>query len=204
MRNTLIGVFIEVSKRLSQRPDGYGNLVFTHREGEERKVAEPEAKFILASALSEMNMPFGLEVPTKKKYIRKGKSSGRGDTRGNTDLVVNPSGERVNVEVKEGQPPEDDIRDDFEKLLREPASGCAFYDILQNSNRRTLPRLLEKCTNSYRSLEDVSDRLPKWFILFIDVRKKRICHWKVFDNIGELTEQSFELDSFNSRHLKVI
>ncbi len=204
MRNTLIGVFIEVSKRLSQRPNGYGNLVFTHRNGEERKVAEPEAKFILASVLSEMNISFGLEVPTKRKYIREGKSSGKGNTRGNTDLVVNPLRERVNVEVKEGQPPENYIRADFEKLLREPASGCAFYNILQNSNRRTLPRLLEKCKNSYRSLEDVSDRLPKWFILFIDVRKKRMCFWKVFDNIGELTEQSFEFNSFDSQHLKVI
>ncbi len=195
MRNTMIRVFIEVSRRLSQRPDGYGNLVFTHRNGEERKVAEPEAKFILASVLSEMNIPFGLEVPTEKAYNIKGKSP----RRGNTDLVVNPLGELVNVELKEGQPRKDRIRGDFGKLLREPASGCAFYDILQNSNSRSLPSLMGKCMNSYVSLEDVSDRLPKWFILFILVRKKRKCFWKSFDNICELTEQSFELDAYEAQ-----
>ncbi|MFQ5871692.1 MAG: hypothetical protein ACE5IB_06005 [Candidatus Geothermarchaeales archaeon] len=196
-KSELIGVFKEVFRNLCERPDRCGNLIYTQSKDDRKIIREPEATYVLASVLSRGKFPFGLQVPTRKKYRI---SSDSADS-ANTDLAVNPNGRPVNVELKRGQCRESDIRKDFEKLLRERASGCAFYHILKNRNRGTLPKLLKKYKNTYNRLESVSDRQPKWFLLFIFVKEKRECFWKISENITELTEHSFDKDYFERESL---
>ncbi len=197
MRETLIELFIEVSKRLSQKPDGCQNLVYVRLKGNGRTISEPEARFILASVLHETNIPFGLEVPTEEDYS----FTGNAPRKGRIDVVIDPSGKAVKIELKAERLDVDKIGRDFKKLLREPASGCAFYHVFQGTTRSPLHGLMKKYVDSYPKREDVGERVPKWFILFVLDRKRCRCLWKVFDNIGELTEQSFEHGSFETEDL---
>lgn len=128
---------------------------------------------------------------TKKKY----KFSGPSPDTANIDLVIEPNKEPVNVELKEGQ--RKTIQKDFEKLLREQVSGCAFYHVLQNSNRGTLPALLNKYKAAYSNIVNLNDAIPKWYILFIFVKEKRECFWKAFDNITKIFQEEFDQNVFS-------
>ena len=190
-RNDLIATFREVSKQLSEEFDRCGNLIYTQEKSNRKLIREPEARHVLTMLLSGKNVNFGLEVPTKKKY----KFSGRSPDTANIDIVIEPNKELVNVELKEGQ--RKTIQKDFEKLLREQVSGCAFYHVLQNSNRGTLPALLNKYKEAYSNIVNLNDAIPKWFILFIFVKEKQECFWKAFDNITKISQEEFDQNEFS-------
>jgi hypothetical protein len=193
-RNDLIEIFRETSRQLSKKPDRCGNLIYTQEKSNRKLIREPEARHVLTMVLSGKNVNFGLEVPTKKKYRFSGSSR---DT-ANIDLVIEPNKEQVNVELKEGQ--RKTIQKDFEKLLREQASGSAFYHVLQNSNRATLPALLNKYKEAYSNIVNLNDAVPKWFILFIFVKEKQECFWKAFDNITKIAHEEFDQNEFSKEN----
>ena len=190
-RNDLIEIFRETSRQLSKKSDRYRNLIYTQEKSNRKLIREPEARYVLTMVLSRKNVDFGLEVPTKKKYRFTGSSP---DT-ANIDLVIEPNKEQVNIELKEGQ--RKTIQKDFEKLLREQALGGAFYHVLQNSNRATLPALLNKYKEAYSNIVNRNDAFPKWFMLFIFVKAKQECFWKVFDNITEISKEEFDQNEFS-------
>jgi len=196
-RNDLIEIFRETSRLLSKRSDRCGNLIYTQEESNRKLIREPEARLVLTMVISGKNVNFGLEVPTKKKY----RISGSSPDTANIDLVIEPNKEQVNVELKEGQ--RKTIQKDFEKLLREEASGCAFYHVLQNSNRGTLPAILNKYKEAYGNKVNLNDAVPKWFILFIFVKERQECFWKAFDNITEISKEEFDKNEFSKESMSL-
>lgn len=192
-RNDLIAIFREVSKQLSEESGRCGNLIYTQEKSNRKLIREPEARHVLTMVLSRKNVNFGLEVPTKKRY----KISGGSPDTANIDLVIEPDEEQINVELKGGQPNINNIQKDFEKLLREQVSGCAFYHVLQNSNRGTLPALLNKYKEGYSNIVSLNDAISKWFILFIFVKEKQECFWKAFDDITRISHEEFDQNEFS-------
>ena len=192
-RNNLIDIFRETSKQLSKEPDRCGNLIYTQEKSNRRLIRDPEARHVLTRVLSQKNVDFGLEMPTKKKYSFGGSSP---DT-ANIDLVIEPNKEQLNVELKEGQ--RKTIQKDFEKLLSEQVSGGAFYHVLQNSNSATLPALLNKYKEAYSNIVNLNDAVPKWFILFIFVKEKQECFWKAYDNITKIALEDFDQNAFSKK-----
>ena len=92
------------------------------------------------------------------------------------------------------------IGKDFEKLLREQTYGSAFFHILKNSDRGTLPLLLKKYKISYKNtLNNIDDTLNKWFIFFIFVKEKQECYFQIFDDITEISDECFKLDNFSRK-----
>lgn len=193
-KNDLIEIFKDVSKRLSQEPNKCGNLIYTQEKNKRKIIREPEMRCVFSTVLSEKNVNFGVEVPTKKKYNI---SSKKADV-ANTDLVINPNDEPINIEFKRDIPKVDNIKKDFEKLSRENAVGCAFYNVLKNTNRETLPTLLKNYKDAYERIKSVDDKKPKWFVFFIFIKEKQECRWKVFDDLTEISEREFEHSKFQN------
>lgn len=185
-RNDLINLFREASKRLSEKPDGCGNLIYTQKTDNKSKIREPEGKFVIANVLSDKKISFGIEVPTNKTY-RFTQEKGKIQRLARTDLSILTNGNQINIELKEGQPNINKIEKDFEKLLREEVSGVAFFHILQNSNSRTLRALLDKYKKAYINKLGVKEKKSKWFVLFIFIKEKQECNWKSFEDITKIS-----------------
>lgn len=193
-KNDLIEIFKDVSKRLSEEPNKCGNLIYTQEKTKRKIIREPETRCVFSIILSEKNVNFGVEVPTKKKYNI---SSKEADV-ANTDLVINPNDEPINIEFKRDIPTVDNIKKDFEKLSGENAVGCAFYNVLKNTNRETLTTLLKNYKNAYERIQSATDKKPKWFVFFIFIKEKKECYWKVFDDLTEISEGEFEHSKFQN------
>jgi len=181
-------IFKEASKLMIKEEDWCRNLIYP-KVGGKVKIREPEARYAITMILTDRGIRFGIETPTKGKYI----ISGSTPDRGNTDLVIFSDGKEYNIELKEGQAKIRGIAKDFKKMFGENADGYAFFNILESSNRRTLPELLKKYQRAYDAEKGASaPKSPKWFVLFILVRKKKQAYWKVFDNIVGISGNEFE------------
>lgn len=191
----LINIFKEVSTQLSIDTDKCGYLIYTQKRNNKYVIREPEATQVLSMVLSRKLIYFGLEVPTEKLY----QFSGVSPTAASIDLVIEPIEDQpngVNVEFKADQPEVFKIQKDFEKLLREQASGSAFFHILKNSNSRTLVNLLNKYREAYENVRGLNDKISKWFVLFIFVKEKQECFFKTFDDIINIPNNDFNQNKF--------
>ncbi|MCX8015604.1 MAG: hypothetical protein N2748_06240 [candidate division WOR-3 bacterium] len=191
-KNCLIDIFKKTSDLLSKNHDKCNNLIFTQKRNNKTIIREPEARFALTHVLTNMNINFGIEVPTKKKY----KFSGKSDriTSARIDLSIFTKLGQINIELKEG--PRETVKKDIEKLMREDTTGCAIYHILQNSDTGTLPAILNKYKRAYDNTKNLKEIYSKWFILFIYIKEKHECFWKIFDNITNISENEFDIKSF--------
>lgn len=200
----LIEILKEASTRLCKADDRCGNLIYVQKE-KGVIIREPEARHAISLELIKRNFDFGIEVPTKEKYLFSGKK--KNIRCGRIDLVINPEGNQINVELKEGQPKIEMIQKDFEKLLRENVSGASFYHVLKNTNSRSLSTLLEKYTKAYtnaieKTKSNQFQTFAKWFVLYIFVKEKKRCHWKFFNDIKDVGDVDFDLDEFSQGDLR--
>lgn len=193
----LLDLFIKVSKLMVFEPNKCENLIFTQERDGKRIIREPEATYIMSNELSKKGISFGLEVPTGKKYQIKGSSPDSA----NTDVAIEPYGKQINVEFKCDQPKREDIEKDILKLLREDVSGTAFFHILKNYNRGTMPKLMIKFETSYIVLKNYDDTVSKWFLLFIFVKEKKECFWMNFNDITNIPKGSFKIKNLNKMAL---
>lgn len=192
-KNNLLDLFIKASKLMVVEPDKYENLIFTQERDGKQIIREPEATYSIANELSKKGVTFGLEVPTGKKYKIKGSKPDSA----NTDLAIEPTGKQINVEFKCDQPKPEDIEKDILKLLGEDVSGTAFFHILKNYNRGTMPTLLKKFETSFINLKNYDDVVTKWFLLFFFVKEKKECFWIDFYDITNIPQGSFEIKNLN-------
>lgn len=208
-REELVSMLKDVSRRLLSEPEKCGFLEFRRRksDGAERSwIQEPEAKLVLSRVLWEKRINFGLEWPTTESYDFSGPK--RGTAR--TDLAIRPLRNRagqINVEFKEGWSVSKAeskrvgrIQKDFEKMLREPVSGCAFYHILQGPTRKTLSDLLSRysaeCNAGVERVEKEDTIIQKWCLLFFFLRDNGECYWRMFENVSEVSSSGLNLNEF--------
>jgi hypothetical protein len=213
-QDELVSIFKDVSRRLLSEPEKCGFLVFRPRKSDRTKrsrIQEPEGKFILSRVLWEKGIDFGLEWPTIGSYDFSGPN--RGTAR--TDLVIRPRLNRagqINVEFKEGWSVSEAgskavgrIQKDFEKMLREPVSGCAFYHILQGPTRKTLSDLLSRyladCKTGVERVEKKDKIIEKWCLVFFFLRDKEECYWRVFEKVSEVSSSEPGLNGFEHMNL---
>lgn len=154
-----------VFERLISNTNECGNLVFTQTYREMPKMREPEVRYVYCKMLEEKGYKFGLEVPTKEDYSFKGKKS----RSALTDLSIF-DGEKINIEFKEGQPTQDQVDKDIEKLIREQNPGIWFHIFqTRNSNpehsRGTLKTLINKLNKSISTLEEKGTSWIQFIIL---------------------------------------
>lgn len=177
-KQELVRCCIEVAKLASKSQGHYGNIVFPQRRSNRPVVREPEIRDVFGRYLMLEMVFYGIEVPSKMTYAFTGSKR----IAARTDLAIFSSladGARnepcINVEFKEGQPPVDQIKKDWQKLIAEPVKGVCFYHILQNSQRSTIPRLLDK----YEEAHKIAMSKPqnpvkdKWLIFFVLVLSKQ-------------------------------
>jgi hypothetical protein len=214
-REELVSMFKDVSRQLLSEPEKCGFLAFRPRRSDRAErlwIQEPEAKLILSRILWDKGVNFGLEWPTTERYDFSGPN--RGTAR--TDLVIEPrrnGAGQINVEFKEGwsvsdagSKPVGRIQKDFEKMLREPVSGCAFYHILQGPTRKNLLDLMGKYSTECRyAIDRVSGKdtvIEKWCLLFFFLRDKEECYWRVFDTMSEVTSSELNHIGFEHSNLR--
>jgi len=210
----LAAIFKEVSARLLSKAEDRGFLIFRWRKSDRIQrewIQEPDAKQILSTILSEKSIYFGLEWPTLEVYDFSGPN--RGTAR--IDVAIEPRYkgiEQINVELKEGWSASKTgsksvgrIQKDFEKMLREPVSGCAFYHILQGPTRKDLSKLLGKYLIEYEmAVTRVRERdkiISKWCLLFFFLRENQECYWREFDDISRISLKEPDLNGFNHMSL---
>jgi len=187
-QDELIEIFKEASRLMIKDEDRCRNLIYP-KVGGKVKIREPEARYAITMILTDRGIKFGIETPTKGKYI----ISGSTPDRGNMDIVIFSDDKEYNIELKEGQAKVKEIAKDLKKMFGENADGYAFFNILESNNRKTLPELLKKYQKAYDEERGGSTlKYSRWFVLFILVRKKKHAYWKAFDNIVGISGNEFE------------
>lgn len=188
----LADVFREASERLCEKSDRCERLIYPLRANQPI-VREPEVMHAITTVVIRRGIDFGIEVPTKGRYI----ISGVKPDRANIDIVIAPGANQINVELKEGQPSEHSLQKDFMKLRSELCAGCAFFHVLQKSNKATLPTIIGKYASAYENSSQ-EHQLPKWFMLYILIRNQRMCRWKTFDDVTCIPKHQFDIANFMS------
>jgi hypothetical protein len=77
------------------------------------------------------------------------------------------------------------------KMLGEDVAGCAFFHVLKNTNRGTLPNLMAKYEEAYHNNLSKERRFGKWFVLHIHVQEKKQYFSGIGGNIAALPEGFF-------------
>lgn len=134
---------------------------------------------------------FGLEVPTKEDYSFTGKKS----RSALTDLSIFGE-EKINIEFKEGQPKQDQVDTDIEKLIREQNPGIWFHIFqTRNSNSEhsggTLKTLINKLNKSISKFE-VKGKSWIQFIIIV----------KGYKELWFLTKQKRDLNRISLEEFK--
>jgi len=194
----LLNLFIEASKLMTNENDRCKNLIYTQTESGKHIIREPEATCVFTNLLASKGINFGVEVPTKERYIISGKKPDSADT----DLSIFQKNEQINIEFKTRQPVIKTIMKDFLKFFGEEVKGCAFFHILKNRDSKTITKLLKKYEEAYIDTEKLVDKpRKKWFLFFIFVKEKKECYWQLFNDIVKISSDDFNLNKFKSEQL---
>lgn len=178
----------EVARLASKNKGYYGNLVFPQRRGQRAVIREPEIRDIFGRYMMLEMVLYGIEVPTKNKYQFSGKTT---EVAARTDLAIFDSFETaarnepiINIEFKEGQPTPQQIKKDWQKLLREPVDGTCFYHVLQSARQNTVPALTKKLASSYdEAVGDTIDVIDKWHLFFAVIIESQVYYRVIFPSI---------------------
>ncbi len=204
--SALVDVLQEVGRRLSADPDGYRQLVFSHKDRRGRTAAgEPDLRYLLTSVLSERGVKFGLERPTKKKYRYRGR---READRGNTDVTVDPSGPaEVDVELKAKAKASygefHQFAEDLMKLLGEPVPGAAMVHLSEKGKtERVLRGYAQAYAEASRLMRDTVDIEGKWFLFFVIDRRVPECVWRTWDDVRVMQADDFARGPFERMRLR--
>jgi hypothetical protein len=161
-----IEIFQETSKNMFVSDERCGLLHYAKmRNGSGFKIREPEATQALIQVLYRRGIEYGVEVPTMGLYAI---STDKQDA-ANTDIVLFTETGQINIEFKEGSCHMKHIQKDIMKMLGEDVAGCAFFHVLKNTNRGTLPNLMAKYEEAYHNNLSKERRFGKWFVLHIHV-----------------------------------
>ncbi len=189
--NAILELNSIVFERLISSTNECGNLVFTQTYRQMPKIREPEVRYVYCKILEEKGYKFGLEVPTKEDYSFTGEKS----RSALTDLSIFGE-EKINIEFKEGQPKQDQVDKDIEKLIREPNPGIWFHIFQTRSSnsehsRGTLKTLINKLNKSISKFE-VKGKSWIQFIIIV----------KGYKELWILTKQKRDLNRISLEEFK--
>jgi hypothetical protein len=130
------------------------SLVRPHTRDGYSRISEQEARFLYCELLQAGNFRYfySVETPTKNLY----KFSGEGERSASSDVSLYQYSDQliskvVNVEFKSGNPSEDKIHKDIEKLIREGIVGVWFHT-LKGIDTGTLPSVFRKINAALKFL----------------------------------------------------
>jgi len=134
---------------------------------------------MFCSLLNNLRYYYSIETPTVQSY----QLTGQAAQSALSDLSLytyNGSFEKVaNIEFKAHNPPQEHIRKDIEKLIREKIQGNWFH-LLKNIDSGTLQALFTKFTASFRSCSNMVSNNVSILFCFCVLDKKWACY-KHFD-----------------------
>lgn len=161
----LLDDLIEINRRtcgslwsiadVNGHPSGLSpRLIIPKTRNEELRISEQEARLIFCSLLNNLSYYYSIETPTEQTYQLTGQTA----QSALSDLSLytyNGVFEKVaNVEFKAHNPPQDHIRKDIEKLIREQIPGNWFH-FLKNMDSGTLPALFTKFIYSFNAFSNL-------------------------------------------------
>ena len=163
------------------------------------RVSEAEARLLFALALNRRSLPFAIEVPTTKRYSFKGTTpmSARIDLVAYSHSSSAPGNALIRnlaVEFKAHNPPQESIRKDLEKLIREGHDGLWFH-ILKNIDSGTLRSIFTKFRTALETLVSAPEHANRELIVAFVVRAKRLLFFRTVDVRADLG-RVFDLDYF--------
>lgn len=186
----------DVSK-VNNNPENLSpRLIFPQRRDGKIRVSEQELKILYCGILNNLTYFYSTETPTNNTYQQKGSKpiSARSDLSLYSEKN-NHFDKVMNIEFKAHNPKPEDIRKDFEKMIRERIAGNWFH-VLKNSDSRTLPVLFEKMRKSLLECEIFLEKIELSFIFcFCVLEKFWACMKHFYYNPKEENFQKY-LDTF--------
>ena len=182
----------EISKRLIAPPysDSKKNA------GLEGRAGEPELRQLyINNLIKNTKYKYSVETQTEKPYnFTNNNGNGRS---GNIDLTIYSSESKkdnlkksklVNIEFKFYSLPKEELKRDITKLVFEEINGILYLS-KTNSNKSTIPNILEKLHKVFLSLKEFKSKDKdfskiadnKLVMIFIVVLKRMDIYYKVFD-----------------------
>ena len=160
------------------------------------RVSEQEARVLLCQVLDGSQWFYSVETPTREVFKEKGFTplSARTDVSLYEGPLPSDQSKKVNIELKANNPPVEEFRKDFEKLVREGLNGVWFH-LLRNSDEGTLRSVFKKIHESFQALEKwKSECKPPPFILFafceLDLPQGR--HQRLRQGVLEIGDQTLQ------------
>lgn len=161
-------------------------LIFPEKRDETIRISEQESRILYCNHLNTTQYYYSIETPTQNTYQQTGTSP----ISASTDLSLYLHNNRtftkmVNIEFKALNVPEENIRKDIEKLVKEKIAGNWFHT-LKNIDSGTLPSLFKKCIKALKSCSPLLSKPAEgWYndisiIFCFCVLDKRLAFTKQF------------------------
>ncbi len=177
----------EISKRLIAPPyrNSEENLKLKGRAG------EPELRQLyINNLIKKTKFKYSVETQTGETYNHTN-NNGNGRS-GNIDLTIySPESKKgdlknlVNIEFKFCTPSAEELKRDITKLVKEKKIDGILYLSLINSNKSTIPKILEKLRKVFLPLEESKDFSKiadnKLVMIFIVVLETTYIYHNIFD-----------------------
>lgn len=185
----IIEDILEINRRLcfnlwsitdvTQKPKGLSpRLILPQKRDKEIRVSEQEARFLFCGLLNSLNYFYSVETPTTEEYQQTGQTAL--SARSDVSLYVSANDDRpfrkvANVEFKAHNPPQEQIKKDVEKLIKENIVGNWIHT-LKNIDHQTLPKLFDKFIAAISECaEMVREREVSMVFCFCVLERKWAC-----------------------------
>lgn len=165
---------------VTQKPEGLSpRLILPQKRDKEIRLSEQEARFLFCGLLNTLNYYYSVETPTTEEYQQTGQSAL--SARSDVSLYVSTNDDHrpfrkiANVEFKAHNPPQEQIKKDVEKLIKESIVGNWIHT-LKNIDPQTLPKLFDKFIASMiECSEMVGEREVSMVFCFCVLERKWAC-----------------------------
>ena len=198
----IIDDIFEINRRLcfnlwsitdvKHKPEGLSpRLILPQKRSGEIRISEQESRFLYCGLINTLNYYYSVETPTTEEY----QQTGQRPQSASSDLSLYIHDGHIfdkiaNVEFKAHHPPQEQIRKDIEKLIREGDAGN-WVHTLKNIDNQTLQTLFVKFIASINEFSEiVGENEVSIVFCFCVLDKKWACikHFHYNSTKGEFKE----------------
>jgi hypothetical protein len=199
-KNLLFELNIEAIRELAElwhkTEKSRSNLIIPFYSDKKTRVSEQELRAACMFQLENLvarqyKVKYAIEVPTSSKYQFIGKSVHRS---AETDLAIFENGNPIcNIEFKAGQPSQQAVNKDMEKLFSENIMGN-WSHLFRSQNSGTVKALMEKFVTSIEELKrkSISPKAP--IIFTIGILSDRLFLSRYIDDLSEFDQPELIFD----------